>query len=150
MENASKALIIAGAILLSIAIIGIGMYVFRMASSTINEANMSAQEIDAYNAEFQKYEGVQNGSMIKALLDKIRTHNLKNSQDNSKMILVGWWKLDSYTIHRGDATANDGDATVQHIQNMKKQIHEGTKYEVTFRYTTSGLIRAIGISLYTE
>ena len=30
MENASKALIIAGAILLSIAIIGIGMAVFQM------------------------------------------------------------------------------------------------------------------------
>ena len=29
MENASKALIIAGAILLAIAIIGVGMYVFR-------------------------------------------------------------------------------------------------------------------------
>ena len=30
MENASKALIIAGAILLSIAIIGIGMYVYNL------------------------------------------------------------------------------------------------------------------------
>ena len=31
MENASKALIIAGAILLAIAIIGVGMYVFNNA-----------------------------------------------------------------------------------------------------------------------
>ena len=46
MENASKALIIAGAILLSIAIIGIGMAVFQMASGTISSANMSAQEIE--------------------------------------------------------------------------------------------------------
>ena len=64
MENASKALIIAGAILLSIAIIGIGMYVFNMASGTINQANMSGQEIEAYNSEFTKYEGVQNGAPL--------------------------------------------------------------------------------------
>lgn len=61
MENASKALIIAGAILLSIAIIGIGMAVFQMASGTISSANMSAQEIEAYNSEFSKYEGKVNG-----------------------------------------------------------------------------------------
>ena len=55
MENASKALIIAGAILLSIAIIGIGMAVFQMASGTISSANMSAQEIEAFIAETFKH-----------------------------------------------------------------------------------------------
>ena len=67
MENASKALIIAGAILLSIAIIGIGMAVFQMASGTISSANMSAQEIEAYNSEFSKYEGKVNGATAKAI-----------------------------------------------------------------------------------
>ena len=37
MENASKALIIAGAILLSIAIIGVGMYVFQNVQETIQD-----------------------------------------------------------------------------------------------------------------
>ena len=38
MENASKALIIAGAILLAIAIIGIGMFVYNNVSGTIRDA----------------------------------------------------------------------------------------------------------------
>ena len=38
MENASKALIIAGAILLSILIIAIGMFIYNSASSTITDS----------------------------------------------------------------------------------------------------------------
>ena len=47
MENASKALIIAGAILLSIAIIGVGMYVFQNVQETIKDgADMSADQLE--------------------------------------------------------------------------------------------------------
>ena len=45
MENASKALIIAGAILLSILIISLGILIFSQAQDTINSINMSEQEI---------------------------------------------------------------------------------------------------------
>ena len=41
MENASKALIIAGAILLSILIISLGIMVFQNAKSTVGSADMS-------------------------------------------------------------------------------------------------------------
>lgn len=145
MENASKALIIAGAILLSIAIIGIGMYVYNMASSTVNQANMSAQEIEAYNAEFHKYGGTQNGSIVKTLLDKVIAHNTSNSGDTSRIIVVVRGELDGGTIERGDA-ANDSDASAATIRAIKKTILAGRKYKVTFRYTTSGYIKAIAIS----
>ena len=57
MENASKALIIAGAILLSIAIIGIGMYVYQSVSGTIQDAaGMTEEEVNAYNQEFETFE----------------------------------------------------------------------------------------------
>lgn len=40
MENASKALIIAGAILLSILIIGLGMFIYQQASGAMGNANL--------------------------------------------------------------------------------------------------------------
>ena len=40
MENASKALIIAGAILLSILIIGLGMYIYQQANSATSGTNL--------------------------------------------------------------------------------------------------------------
>ena len=47
MENASKALLIAGAILLAILIIAIGMFIYNSAQSTINNSmqSMSTQEV---------------------------------------------------------------------------------------------------------
>lgn len=70
MENASKALLIAGAILLSILIIAIGMSIYNSASSTINSSigAMSTQEKDAFNNQFTSYEGAQTGSKVKALI----------------------------------------------------------------------------------
>ena len=43
MENASKALIIAGAILISILIIGLGVFIYQQAQSTVSKANLNSQ-----------------------------------------------------------------------------------------------------------
>ena len=40
MENASKALIIAGAILLAILIIGLGIFIYRQAANTVSDTGM--------------------------------------------------------------------------------------------------------------
>ena len=139
MENASKALIIAGAILLAIAIIGIGMYVFQMASSTINQSNMSGQEVDAYNAEFIKYEGIQNGSTIRAMLSTINTHNLTNKEDASKQIVTADGTADGGTVD-DDSQAGTSPAD---IATQKGKVVSGTRYKVTFKYTSTGLIKVI-------
>lgn len=142
MENASKALIIAGAILLSIAIIGIGMYVYNMASSTIQGANMSAQEIEAYNAEFVKYEGTQTGSTVKALCDTVRSHNLTNNDDASKQIIL-------QTSAASDGNDSSTGSTSSAITTIKNGINSGTRYTVSFGYSSTGLIKTIGVVVNT-
>ena len=52
MENASKALIIAGAILLSILIIALGIYVFNMAKSATNTNSLDELQIQAFNDQW--------------------------------------------------------------------------------------------------
>ena len=75
MENASKALIIAAAILLSILIIALGMRVFNSANSTAGKANMSGEEAAAFNSQFEAYEGDQKGDAVRALIAKIKASN---------------------------------------------------------------------------
>ena len=54
MENASKALIIAGSILVAILIVSLGVMVFNRFSGTAKEmANMNEQEISAFNSKIQ-------------------------------------------------------------------------------------------------
>ena len=57
MENASKALIIAGAIILSILIIALGMAVFNMASNPAQDAaaSIESQAAQAFNSTFEPY-----------------------------------------------------------------------------------------------
>ena len=88
MENASKALIIAGAILLSILLIGLGMFVYQQAEGAMGKVNMDPQKVAAYNSEFLRYEGTQTGSQTKALLNTIRSHNNANVDDDSLCIVV--------------------------------------------------------------
>ena len=73
MENASKALLIAGAILLCILIIAIGMFIYNSAQSTITDSmtSLSTQEIDAFNNQFTSYEGKQTGTQVKAMISKL-------------------------------------------------------------------------------
>ena len=52
MENASKALIIAGAILLTLLIIGLAMGVLNRMSGTISNANLNSEEAQAHNGKF--------------------------------------------------------------------------------------------------
>jgi len=141
MENASKALIIAGAILLSIAIIGIGMYVFGIASDTIGKADMSQQEITAYNSEFIKYQGKINGASARSLCQSIRSHNLTNEDVSKQIILDVSTKCTGATIE--DSTPG---STSQEITTAQNTINAGTRYEVEFDFTSTGLIKKISIT----
>ena len=64
MENASKALIIAGAILLSILLISLGIAIFSQAQTVIDGSGMSDAEVQAFNSKFEKYQGAKKGSVI--------------------------------------------------------------------------------------
>jgi len=83
MENASKALIIAGAILLAILLISLGIMIFNQASSVVSGTGMTDAEITTFNAKFQKYEGNMKGSMVKSLInDIIAVNNDSNDENN--------------------------------------------------------------------
>ena len=89
MENASKALIIAGAILISILLIAISMYVYNAAQGTISEAGsqMSKQEKDMYNSAVASYVGDnKKGIDARACIDAIISSNNTYIDDAGKFI----------------------------------------------------------------
>lgn len=86
MENASKALIIAGAVLITILIIGLGMYIYNQAANSIDSINLSAEQIRMYNSKFLQYEGKQSGARTRDLCNLIRNHNKSHSDDGSLIL----------------------------------------------------------------
>lgn len=84
MENATKALLIAAAVLIAILIISLGIVIYNQASETINSVNMSRQEIQAFNDQFLKYDGTgKRGTEVNALLKTALNNNMTERSGNS-------------------------------------------------------------------
>ena len=69
MENASKALIIAGAILIAIVLITLGVVILQQGNSTTGagETALNSREIESFNSQFQQYEGESvSGTRVRA------------------------------------------------------------------------------------
>lgn len=78
MDNASKALIMAGAILISLALVGLGVYIFSMSSDLQDGAASEMQVMAAQttNKQLTNYAGPKKrGSEVKALINLVNTLN---------------------------------------------------------------------------
>ena len=145
MENASKALIIAGAILLSIAIIGIGMYVYQSVSGTIQDAaGMTEEEVNAYNQEFETYGGTnKRGTVVRGLCDKVRSHNNAAEDPSEEIAIITGTATDPTPAPTQTGTAG---TTSTEINEIKNSILSGRTYTVTFGYDeATGKVTQIGI-----
>ena len=71
MDNASKALIMAGAILISLALVGLGVYIFSISSDLQSNAGqqMDVMAAQTTNKQLSNYAGVKKrGSEVKSLI----------------------------------------------------------------------------------
>lgn len=132
MENASKALIIAGAILLSILIIALGVFVFNQAKSAMGNVNLSEQEVAASNSKFESYQGKQKGSSAKALVSVIKNYN--KTQDKEFVDIAT----------EGKETNNKVDFLTSE-PTYPTTILAGKTYNVSFDYNKMGQITKVYI-----
>lgn len=139
MENASKALIIAGAILLAILIISLGIMIYNQASGVVNNNAMSEVDISTFNQKFTQYQGPNvRGAQVNSLLQQIQNNNVTYQDDTSRQVSVtvnttnwGGTKLPTGKITGG--TSYDQAST-------------GSTYKVTcITDTNSGLVTTIKI-----
>lgn len=91
MENASKALIIAGSILLAILIIGVGMLVFNGVKDTITggASSLDKTQIEAINSQFEAYIGTNiKGTNARQLCSLVRDNNLTADETTTFKITI--------------------------------------------------------------
>lgn len=128
MENASKALLIAGAILIVILLIAVGMMVYRGAQGSIQKAigSMSSTEKDIHNSQFEPYVGNRvSGSNVRSLISKIITNNSEDDNvqvtlqidgtDTAPDVAMGGISTAASTRYTVAATYEDGVITTINI-----------------------------------
>lgn len=139
MENATKALLIAAAVLIAILIISLGLVVYNNSASTVNQANLSSQEIQAQNEKFTRYNGTnKRGSEVNSLLQTALNYNLNTTDDGNKVevkqgqtVLVGKTsksitkqmdtsKLYNITVNYGGAGGLVDEITIEEVTTTPK------------------------------
>ena len=132
MDNASKALIMAGAILISVAIVGIGIYIFSSANSMTDDAlnQIDALTVTTINSQLQSYEGQIRGRELRTLINTARSINMQNTlPDGGKIKLT-----------MGGSTVEIGSSDVS------GSIVDNKTYTITFGYSTAGYINMINVA----
>lgn len=154
MENASKALIIAGAILISIVLISIGMVIVGRAQGMFDRAStsMNQQEKQLFNAQFQSYEGRQSGTQVKALITQIIASNNQYYEKEGETVTIEFEGITSSSLTAAspikieEPTAEAADQFSTQAANLRININTGAKYDVTLvTAAATGLINTIKI-----
>ena len=156
MENASKALIIAGAILLSILIIAIGMYIYNSSTNSIYSAGdqISAQDKEAFNSQWTSYEESQPGSSVKSLISRLISNASANKAEKTKLPDL-YYEATEEDAYSGEAAATKvvsyiNDATnINGFNNARVAIETKHTYFVELHYSAdTSLVDAIYIHYF--
>lgn len=130
MENASKALLIAGAILIAIVLITFGVMILGQGSEIIKSSSMSETEVSTFNAKFTSFEGDKvRGSKVNSLLNTVVQNNLSQDDEGKKVKVTGG-VVDLATTATSITTKAD----------------TGKTYSVTCQYSDTGLINEISVT----
>lgn len=90
MENATKALMIAAAILVAIIIISLGLAVVNKGRESVSNADLSEAELAAFNSKFTGYEGTNKSTAdVNALFTTVFSHNQTEGEGNTVTVKDG-------------------------------------------------------------
>ena len=128
MENASKALIIAGAILISIVLITFGVMILGQGSEVIKTSDMSETEVSTFNAKFTSFQGTKvRGSKVNSLINTVIQNNMSQDDPGKKVKICD---------------SNENDVVIATtVTNMEHRADTGHTYNVSCHYNNNtGLI----------
>lgn len=137
MENASKALIIAGAILISIVLVSVGVIVVNSLNPDQAVSEMTQQEVNTFNSKFNNSTGDNRlGSVAKTLISTVMTNNAAAGTDTSNQVAI--------TFAEGSLTASTDASALSAARN---KIVNSARYDITVTEThANGKVKTITIT----
>lgn len=141
MENASKALLISGGVLIGMLVISIGVYLFATYSGigSSYEQTMQTTEIQKFNSNFTKFEGRTDITTyeIATLINFIKQH-----QEQTGEVIACHFSDTKFTLFCKKIIINyDNDST---IINLIEKYANNSRYEfVSIEYNPEGKVDSI-------
>ena len=130
MDNASKALIIAGAVLIAVMLVSVGVLIYNQSRSVIDVAGdkIGGMSASMFNNEYSQYVGdKQSKAAVNSLIDAVNGLNRSSSD---------------YSIELSGATADDSS-----IPTYKHMTDKNATYKVEdTAWDSAGFITTISIT----
>ena len=142
MENASKALIIAGAILISIVLVSVGVIVVQSLNPDEALSSMTQQEIDSFNSKFVNNAGYnRQGTIAKSVITAAITNNSQYSDDENKQVSITTKEL---TNSAANVTEEKNPNTLSTVRNA---INGSSRYDIEIQYNEkTGQVKGVTIT----
>ena len=149
MENASKALIIAGSILIALVVLSLGIVIFNnFKDGSEKNRSLTEQEIGDFNGQFFKYaseEKTVSGSQVNDLIQLVISVNIasKNAQRNinDRYVTIKFPSISGGTQTIKGDTTNGNDYNNTKLNKVKTSL----KYKVLLKYS-KGVVSEIEVS----
>lgn len=138
MDNASKALIIAGGVLIAVMIISLGVYVFQGAGtlSQSYDEKLTQDEINTYNNKFLVYEKDINAQNMVSLINLVKENNKKYSAVEDRQIKIF---INNVELDLG-VTTEQWEINIMQLEGPNKA--PGYKF-VTVKYNSNGYVSSM-------
>ena len=144
MDNASKALIIAGAVLIAVMLVSVGVMIYNQAAGVITQgqSNMDALEITMANQTYTQYEGAnKNRNAVGQLLDTIAQAYDAASEHTVAVEIKGGETNDNINVAAGTITPSTIRTAATNIRKASNY-----KYTVVFGKDQNGYIDSVTIT----
>ena len=126
MENATKALLIAAAVLIAILIISLGLVVYNTSAETVKSTNLSQQEVQSANEKFARYNGEnKRGSEVNAMLQTVLNANVDATAANE-------------TGRQVSVTLDNSEILSKTAKSITKQADTSKLYKIEVQYNGHG------------
>lgn len=150
MENASKALIMAGAILIAMIIVSLSIFTFsKMGEKVKEKTDMTEEEIKMFNSKITPYLGKQSGTQVNVLIQYVISNNISVAQKNdiSKAIKITFPYEGAQNTIGVKEESSKLKVYYEPNENGKRVVTGSSeKYKVKGTYDDNGLITVINVT----
>ncbi len=141
MENASKALLIAGAILIAILLIALGMMAYTAGKAQVEKSSTSLDQsqVQSLNAQFVSFQATKSGSEVRSLISLVKQTNSNidsqfHNVNNQRGILL-------------NTRVCDNNTTEAQIIPQTNGVQLNRNYTINIQYeANTGLVSNISIN----
>ena len=146
MENASKAIIIAGAIIIVIMLLGLAMAIFNTARDSLGVAGVQIDTIIAqeYNSQYQAYDKeFVTGIEVKECISEVLYNNANSTNENIFVTGLSVQYRDGTIDEYVSITNNNGVKTVVNNRLPLSNISNASRFTTSLIIGNDGLVEKI-------